>query len=197
MNVAGRAFSRLTFREKLLLSLAAAMVLFTMGRQLVFEPLAIKYSSKQLQLKELVDQKVVLASRLEQVDALRARLSDENTRNASLKRELAVLNGSMTQNDQLKPVLDLLEEMARESDMILLDISVDPKRPADSPPVLFNKNLISLSVASSYKSLARFMRRLSMLPLAMSISRIDISSDPMAQSSGVTARLSLALYSSL
>ena len=135
MNVLGRALARLTFREKLLVSLAAAMVLFTMGRQLVFEPLDKKYSSKQLQLKELIDQRVILTSRLNKIDVLKARLSNENIRSASLKRELAVLNGAMAQSDQLKSVLDLLEKMSREANMSLLDISVNPNRPAGAPPL--------------------------------------------------------------
>ncbi|VAX25462.1 hypothetical protein MNBD_NITROSPINAE04-2314 [hydrothermal vent metagenome] len=209
MNAIGRIFPRLTFREKLFVALAAITVLFTMGRQLVFEPLYEKYSSKRIQLKELIAKKALLTPRLKKIDALQARLSVENEKSASLKKEIATLSGSIMQNGQLKVVLDLLEEMAREENMSLLDMSVNLEHVAgDSPapnghsrkeasPVLFHKYLITLLVETSYKSFSRFMQKLSTLPLGMSISRIDISSDPMAHSHGLTARLNLELYSSL
>jgi len=209
MSATGHIFPQLTFREKALVSLATATVIFTLGRQLVFEPLYRQYSNKQIQLEKLIDQKKQLTLRLKQINALQSKLSDKNERSYSLRKELATLKGSMMQSGQLKSVLDLLEEMARQADMSLLDMSVNLERTADDPPgkysayhkdaepVLFSKNLIKLLVKTSYKSLTLFMQKLSTLPLAMSISRIDISSDPMAQNPGVTARLNLELYSSL
>jgi len=209
MNAIGRIFQGLTFREKLFVALAAVTVLFTLGRQLVFEPLYGKYSSKRLQLKELITQKALLTSRLKEIDALQTRLNNENEKSDSLKKEIATLSGSVMQNGQLKAVLDLLGEMAREEKMSLLDMSVNLEHVAggspapsghsrkEASPVLFHKYLVTLLLETSYKSFSRFMQRLSTLPLGMSISRIDISSDPMTHSHGLTARLNLELYSSL
>ncbi|HEB72240.1 MAG TPA: hypothetical protein ENI77_06420 [Nitrospirae bacterium] len=209
MNAIGRIFPGLTFREKLFVALAAATVLFTLGRQLVFEPLYGKYSSKRILLKELIAQKALLTSRLKEIDALQTRLNNENEKSDSFKKEIATLSGSVMQNGQLKAVLDLLGEMAREEKMSLLDMSVNLEHVAgdlpapnghgrkEASPVLFHKYLVTLLLETSYKSFSRFMQRLSTLALGMSISRIDLSSDPMANSHGLTARLNLELYSSL
>ncbi len=210
------SYSTLSVRERALILLAGAALVAMAAKSLLFDTIYSDYAAK----RELADSLIIRKASLEQytgrVEHMRSVVAAARKRRSALDRELFRAKTSLAARNQVQAVLSLLEEEAANSRIDIVGISSSARRVTFSgaaakneyghlptPAVKaenhgwkaeYDRNTITISIESDFRSSARFVHELARLPVALRISGVRISADPLTPRSSPVTRIELEFY---
>jgi len=171
-------------REKIMVALAAAVVLYFAVDFLALGPMQKGIKAKQAQLKELQEKMSATTGTLPEIGVLRTRVEEK-------KRFLDSAKGKVVGKDQLRVFLD---QLAGESARLKLEINsltigregeVGKSEKAAAPPAAgskasglegskFKKVMTDLNLSGPYEGVMIYLAEVEKLPLFMEMDQVQI-----------------------